>query len=339
MAVSRKDRAARRKRSLGQFFTEGACWLQPQVAAFISGCGAKEAYDPFAGTGLLLDAVRNAIGGIESCVGLDIDPRLGWPANDSLVAIPPRAGAVAVTNPPFLSNYSAARKGLSAKVRSYFRGSAHADLYMIALDRLLDAQPNVVAIVPESFINSDYPRKGRLASLTVLQRNPFRDTTVPVAVACFDARQKPLAEIAVFVDAARVGSLQSVEDCRLVPDFAIPMRFNDPSGWLAVRCVDSTDPARPIAFGFPDAFNYDWRDGIKHSSRLMTRIAVDVPEERRTRVVADCNALLEGLRANAHDLVLSPFKGNARNGRRRRRLDYATCRAIVETAVRDVRRL
>lgn len=333
MAVSQQDRAARRKKSLGQFFTAEACWLQPQVVSFIATSGDRELYDPFAGTGLLLDAVRDVVSGFDACVGLDIDPRLGWPVNDSLVAIPPRADAIAVTNPPFLSSYSAARKGLGGSVRRHFGGSPHSDLYMIALDRLLDAQPHVVALVPESFVNSAYPRKARLASLTVLQGNPFHDTTVPVAVACFDARDKPLSQIDVFVDARRVGSLQSIEDARIRPAHDVPMTFNEPSGWLAVRCVDATDPARPIRFGLRRDFSYNWGAGIKNSSRLMTLIAVDVPEGRRPHVVADCNAILKGLRANAHDLVLSPFKGNAKNGQRRRRLDYATCRAIVETAI------
>jgi RNase H-fold protein (predicted Holliday junction resolvase) len=35
-------------------------------------------------------------------------------------------------------------------------------------------------------------------------------------------------------------------------------------------------------------------------------------------------------------VLLSPFKGNKKNGERRRRLDYATARAILESACEEV---
>jgi hypothetical protein len=50
-------------------------------------------------------------------------------------------------------------------------------------------------------------------------------------------------------------------------------------------------------------------------------------------VCTAANRILDAHRAATHDLLLSPFKGNARNGVRRRRLDYATARAILERAL------
>ena len=104
--------AARKKRSLGQYFTEGTCWLQPQITDFIRNSKCHTVYDPFAGNGCLLSQVVKAVVAIKRMVGLDIDPSLGWEVNDSLIKIPSSPGAIIVTNPPYLSNYSASRKGL-----------------------------------------------------------------------------------------------------------------------------------------------------------------------------------------------------------------------------------
>ena len=79
--------AARRKRALGQFFTEGSCWLQPQVVEFIKHSKCDVAYDPFAGSGCLFGPVTNAIPAIHRCEGLDIDSALGWRTNDSLARL------------------------------------------------------------------------------------------------------------------------------------------------------------------------------------------------------------------------------------------------------------
>lgn len=117
--------------------------------------------------------------------GLDIDAALARRRNDSLRGIPRLKTGIIITNPPYLTNYSARRKGLFGDVERYFEANRHDDLYKIALERCLEAAEYVVAIIPETFINSSFP-KARLASLTILEDNPFEDTDAPVCVACFD---------------------------------------------------------------------------------------------------------------------------------------------------------
>ncbi len=323
---------ALKKRSLGQYFTEGTCWLQPQVVKFIRNSRCHVAYDPFAGSGCLLSAVTNAVETVREVAGLDIDPFCGWEVNDSLVKIPSRTGAVIVTNPPYFSNYSASRKGLGAELKKYFAMTQYDDVYLLALDRMLEAQENVVAIIPETFINSPFKKKDLLRSITILEENPFVDTDTPVVVACFDSRPKHCREVEIYKGAEYVCTLQDVEACRLHPDNSIGMKFNDPSGWLGVRCVDTTNPNDMIRFDFRENIDYDWEKGIKASSRLLTLVSIDVPHGKRQNFVGECNAILGNLRNQSHDVVFSPFKGNMKNGRRRRRLDFQTCRAIVERA-------
>jgi len=322
----------RKKARLGQFFTEKCCWLVPQVKDFIANSGCSIAYDPFAGTGLLLKAVSHEIPTILKTEGLDIDVSLGWKQNDSLKNIPPIEGAVIVTNPPYLSNYSASRKKLESEMKPYFDATDYDDVYLLALDKMLEAQKNVVAIVPETFINSVYQQKHKLHSVTILEENPFEDTDVPVVVACFDSIAKNYDAIEVYKNLEYICTLGDVERNRLRPKNSVKTTFNARTGWLAVRCVDTTNPCDRIRFALKSGIDYDWEEGLKHSSRLLTLVDVDVPARFRETFLDACNRELRVLREKSHDIVLSPFKGNMRNGVRRRRLDFQTCRAIIEKA-------
>ena len=330
------DPELRHKKTLGQFFTEGSCWLRPQVVAFIRATTCKKAYDPFAGTGCLFDPVQQAVPEIEKCIGLDIDRNLGWPINDSLVKIPHEENAVIVTNPPYISNYSAARKKIGTDLKKYFDSTDYDDVYLLALDKMLEAQKNVVAIIPETFINSPYRQKHLLKSITILEDNPFLDTDTPVVVVCFDSIEKPYSEIQIYKDSEFVCTLDDVERCRMVPDNSVKLKFNDPDGWLGVRCVDTTDPNNMLHFDFKENIDYNWEKGIKVSSRLLTLISMDVPEKKRQAFIDECNSILDEVRTRSHDIILSPFKGNMKNGVRRRRLDFMTCRAIIERAYHKV---
>lgn len=323
---------AKKKRMLGQFFTERESWLQPQVEAFIKATGDNIAYDPFAGTGCLLSLAKKRIDTITGIKGLDIDTTLGWDVNDSLVNIPHVDGAVIITNPPYISNYSASRKKIGDGLQKYFDATPYDDVYLLALDKMLEAQSNVVAIVPETFINSPYRQKRKLQSVTILEKNPFLDTDTPVVVVCFDSVDKDFGKIKIYKDSTYISTLQEVENARLAPDNSVAMRFNDPDGWLGVRCVDTTNPDDMIRFAFKGDIDYDWEKGIKVSSRLLTLISIEVPLECRVEFIAECNRILAHIRKVSHDIILSPFKGNMKNGVRRRRLDFMTCRAIVEKA-------
>jgi hypothetical protein len=62
---------------------------------------------------------------------------------------------------------------------------------------------------------------------------------------------------------------------------------------------------------------------------------LDLPEfsdAEISKLIAKANAVLSQIREASSDLVLAPFKGNDKNGRRRRRLDYALARRILNMA-------
>ena len=186
-----------KKVTLGQFFTKETLWLKPQIKKFIKSSKCSKVYDPFAGAGDLLDAVEKNCG-IENKIGLDIDRKLNWEYNDSLINIPSIEDAILVTNPPYISNYSASRKGIIDKLDKYFKRTEYDDVYFLALDNMIKAQKYVVAIVPETFINSNYKQKNKLHSITVLEDNPFTDTENPVVVLCFDGIEKKYSNIKIY---------------------------------------------------------------------------------------------------------------------------------------------
>lgn len=60
---------------------------------------------------------------------------------------------------------------------------------------------------------------------------------------------------------------------------------------------------------------------------------IDVPKVTNVNEFIEiCNEILLEYRKQVSDILLSPFKGNKKNGPRRRRLDYKTARAIIEEA-------
>lgn len=316
-----------KKRQLGQFFTTGNSWLRPQVFDFILSINAKIAFDPFAGDGHLLELAQNI--GIKEVLGFDIDSLSGWENNDSLKSIPEVKDSIIITNPPYLTNFSAKRRGIYTEVAKYFEKSQFVDLYQLAIAKCLENNEFVVAIIPETFINSDFPKE-RLLQVTILEENPFEDTECPVCVACFDGNVKSSDKIGVYKNNTYLGNLGYFESQKIKPKNTLKVRFNTPSGKIALRAVDMQKIDKKIEFLHTNKLDYNMKK-IKESSRLVTVIEVnDIPEEMLDEFINVCNIKLEDLRDKTQDVILSPFKGNNKKGVRRRRLDYLTARAILE---------
>jgi len=318
---------ANKKRELGQFFTKKNLWLLPQVLQFIKKSGAEIAFDPFAGTGDLLSIGKDI--GFKKTIGYDIDPLLGWQHNDSLRSIPRIKNSIIITNPPYLTNYSAKRKKIYENVEKYFASCSYDDLYQLALEKCFSNDFGVV-IIPETFINSSFP-KNRLTSITILEDNPFEDTETPVCVVCFDNKNKQHESINIYKNDKLLGDLGYFEKMRRKPHKNIYVKFNSLNGQIALRAVDTTNPQKPISFMRKEDIDYDMTT-IKYSSRLITLIEIKAEQKVIDRVIEHSNSLLLDFRKKTCDILLSPFKGNKKNGERRRRLDYLTARAILEDA-------
>lgn len=318
------------KVKLGQFFTKKDLWLKPQVKKFIEECNCKIAYDPFAGGGDLLSCSEAY--GINETKGLDIDKNLNWEYNDSLVSIPHIDDAIIITNPPYLTNYSAKRKKIMSGIEQYFE--KYTDLYQLAIVRMLEAQDYVVAIIPETFINSKFLNSvyERIKSITILVDNPFEDTENPVCVVCFDNNIFANRETEVYVGEKYINTLEYIKSKSMEPLKKYRIDFNKVNGKLAIRAVDMPSVDKKIKFMSVDDLSYDLSN-IKTSSRLITVVDVEDLNLDINRLAEQCNNVLAKYREETMDINLSPFKGNAKDGTRRRRLDYKTARAIIEQAI------
>lgn len=322
-----------KKIKFGQFNTKLDLWLKPQIIKFINDSQCNIIYDPFAGGGDLLMTLNDRMN-YDNLLGLDIDECLGWEINDSLINIPHYDKAIIVTNPPYIAKQSASRKKID--LSKYFSMTDYDDIYLLALDKMLEAQEFVVAIVPESFLNSNYRQKNRLSSITVLEDNPFEDTENPVCVVCFDGKVKDYDEIKIYKNEILVGTLKDIYNIRVKPLNNVKITFNTLDGWLGLRAIDSTDDIKRIGFDFKDNIDYDWENKIKVSSRHLSLIDIDVPKNKRSAFIHECNKLIEDIRKESSDILLTPFKGNTKSGKRRRRLDFKLARAIMEMAYNNI---
>ena len=65
-------------------------------------------------------------------------------------------------------------------------------------------------------------------------------------------------------------------------------------------------------------------------------INIQIEDKYKNDLIKEANNILKELRKNTQDIILSPFKGNMKDGRRRRRLDFKTARAILENAYQSL---
>jgi hypothetical protein len=328
------------KVSLGSFYTTQSAWLTPEVIKFLEPALINSKgllLDPFAGDGHLLEAIkenRELKNKVVKAEGFDIQGK-AWPVNDSLLDIPNPKRAVIVTNPPYLANHSAKRKGVSSLVEKYFERSTHKNLYMIALENCLASSDYVVAIIPETFLLSSFP-KDRLELAVVIQTELFGDTDAPALVACFGKDERTSAHI--FTGNQSIGNLKDILALRQSTAPKQTIIFNDPKGRIGLRAVDGSDGKSPIEFLAAASFDYP-AESVVISSRLMTYLELpELQDGEIPEVIRQANTALNRIREASGDLVLAPFKGNDRSGKRRRRLDYALARRILNQAVQAVRK-
>ena len=338
------------KRDLGQYFTKDSLWLRPHIRGHIESLLAEYpvCVDPFAGAGHLLK-VAKAMG--FQTQGHDIDAEIcqneGWgEPNDSIRHVVRHEGAFVLTNPPYLAKNSAKR--MKSPMVEYFqpgfiktlddsRLNVLDDLFKLAMEQNMAAFDESVWIVPESGIQDldDLPHwKDRLHSVTILEENPFDDTEHPVCVMIFSKRS-PLQE--VWKNDDRLGlydDLRSIHnETAKGPMKATPMKFNAPEGTLGYRAVDGTkgDGSMRIKFCRGEELGYD-RSNIKVSSRHLTYIAIELQGELLDKVIAEANVIIDAYRHATNDVFLTAFMGNAKDGVRRRRLDYKLARKIFNIA-------
>lgn len=283
--------------------------------------------EPFAGAGAIARLMAEA-GHTTTWVQYDIEPGAPDVERRDTLADFPTGLATVVTNPPYLSRHFARRKGLAV---DHLPWGPHNSLYKVALDRCLDNASWVAAIVPESFVTSGLFR-ARLRGVVALTTTMFDDTEMPTCLALWGPDRQDTFD--VWRGDQLLGS-----HADLAAHFpqegpqARRVRFNDVEGPIGLRAIDSTTQA---SIAFVPAAEIP-AEKIKHSARLVSRITVeDLAAQLVPDVIACANGLLSSYRAATADVGLTAFKGLRSDGQFRRRLDFATARALLGEAVAQV---
>jgi len=317
-----------KKKELGQYFTKKDLWLKPQIKRFIHSYKFKTVVDPFAGNGDLLNLAKEL--GFSELIGFDIDPKLNWDLNDSLVKIPKVENAIVITNPPYLAKNSAKRS--NSKNYRYFKNNNYEDLYQLAITKVLENYSGAVFIIPETFIRTNLFIQ-YIEHITILEENLFEDTECPICIVCF-RRNKTLFNNMVYDiyknDLFICDSYEIKHRLeRYKPKKRYPIKFNIQNGNLGLRAVDGIDPYNRIKFCLPEELYYEKE--IKESSRSITLIQTGFKINKD--FINLVNYYLEDYRARTHDIFLAPFKNNNKAGQRRRRLDYKLARDLINKTI------
>ena len=250
----------------------------------------------------------------------DIEPQNEYVKQQDTLSNFPKGFNVCITNPPYLAQNSAKRRGLP------FPQTKYDDLYKFALDKCLEDCEYVGAIIPASFLNAKLFRD-RLSHYILLNSKMFSDTEHPVCLALF---QKQSQDVLMYDGVEKLGFLSEFEKKmqELNKKCNAEIKFNEKSGMLGLIAIDDT--IKPsIRFCRGDEIN---ANKVSNSSRSITRIAIDCDVDK---LIKRTNEALNAFRSDTFDVLLTPFKGLRKDGKYRRRLDYALARNFIASQLNE----
>ncbi len=315
-----------KKIELGQFFTKKDIWLRPHIRHFIDSVKFNKIIDPFAGAGDLLKPFVPKY----TIDGYDIDPSLTWPINDGLKGIPLHPNDMCVTNPPYLAKTTATRFNRLGTFQYFDLFPEFDDLYLMGLEQCFNSFPYGVALIPETYLL--HPKKSkRLISATILEDNPFEDTDFPIVIITWGPTEQD--DYDIYKNDTLIGTYNCLVS-KIPASTNIDkseIKFNVVSGNLGIVCIDKGDCIGGIKFTTPDKITSPIKGSSRTSTRVMVPNTVNIDD-----LIISCNLILSKYREDTYDVFMAPFKGNDKNGVRRRRLDFTTARIIIEQGLNTV---
>jgi hypothetical protein len=301
------------KRINGQYFTQYNPFDNKGFADWSNECNLKDniILEPFAGSNNLIKMLQE-MNMCNNFISYDIEPKNECVLFQDTLTNFPKDYNICITNPPYLAQNSAKRRGL------FYPKTDYDDLYKFAIDKCLQDCENVGAIIPASFLNSKLFRD-RLSHYILLNTKMFSDTEHPVCLALF---KKKSNDVEVYEDKNFLGFLSEFEKKLPNNNKNVQMKFNDKYGKLGLIAIDNTkEPS--IRFCKGEEIN---PDKVGNSSRSITRISIDCNVDK---LIKNLNEMLTEFRNETYDIFLTPFKGLRQDFKYRRRLDYALARSII----------
>ena len=252
-------------------------------------------------------------------LGYDIEPINEKTIKRDTLKKYPKGFDIAITNPPYLAKNSASRKGLSWIYDGFD------DLYKVSLNKMLENNSYVAAIVPATLITSGL-FKDRLSDYILLNMKMFEDTDIPVCLALFKPNKS--ADFAIWelneYGIKLTGTFYTIKNTLnhiLKKRDDLIIKFNDSTGRYGVLATDKSYRSIKFVKGVLIPENK-----IKHTSRNMVRFKID-----KIISISRLNNKLNDFIDNDGEIFLSPFKNLRKDNTYRRRLDFNTIRRIIES--------
>ncbi len=302
------------KRKNGQYFTENNPFQNNAFANWSEECNFKNntILEPFAGSNNLIKMLQE-MNLCKSFVSYDIEPKSEDVTLKDTLKNFPKGYSICITNPPYLAQNSAKRRGL------FYPQTNYDDLYKFALEKCLANCQYTGAIIPASFLNSKLFRE-RLSHYVLLNSKMFSETEHPVCLALFKPQS---SDVEIYEGTNFLGLLSDFEKKLPNPKDKFEMKFNEKGGNIGLIAIDNTKEAS-IKFCNGSEIN---PKKIAVSSRSITRILVG--HSNAAKLIKNLNEYLSDFRKETCDLFLTPFKGLRKDLKYRRRLDYALARSII----------
>lgn len=321
------------KQTLGQFYTTTNPFTLTPFLEWLNNIPAdvksKTILEPFAGSNNIPNMVDklNVLSHSWDCFDIEPPSTNNYPSapvqQRDTIANFPTGYQLSITNPPYLGKTSAATKHLP------FPNTEYDDLYKLCLEKLLLNVDYVAAIVPETFIIAGLftERLDTVISLTCLM---FDDTKCPVCLALFNPEETETFKIYRMNE--YLGTEKELSGFIPKPLLNHNWKINDPQGLIGIRCVDNNEG--PTVY-FCEGKEID-SSKIKISSRYETRLSGDIGNISLQAFIDECNNILRDYRNNTQDAFMAPFKNLRKDGKYRRRLDFATAKLIMSKAVENL---
>ena len=302
------------KREAGQYFTTGNPFSHPSFLhwAHKAGLPSKQILEPFAGSNNLI-ALLEGMGLCQHSISYDLIPAAhGVQQRDTLRNFP-KGYDVCITNPPWLAKNSATVRGLG-----YPSECPYDNVYKYALEQSLIHCGYVAMLVPESFITA-HVLQDRLQDFISITAGLFSETTHPVGLALFVP--EPVQDVTIWSGMTQVGLLSKLKSLRPSPHqdgFAI--HFNREDGNVGLIALDNTKEASIRFCEVRELADYRVKATGRHITKLLVNSHVKIGE---------WNAVLNEFRDKTQDVLMTCYKGMRKDGKYRRRCDWALARGVI----------
>lgn len=324
------------KKQLGQFYTHKNIFQHKVFIKWWNNIPKEQKQyilEPFAGKNGIINMLKE-LHLVKKYSSFDIVPGHEEVKYQDTIQNFPSGFNTVITNPPFLAKNSATRRKLEINLEQ------HNDLYELCLQKCLDNSAYVAAIVPESFIVSEFPKDRVYAIISLAQRHIFKDTEHPVCLVLFTPTKNE--DYLIYKNENLLGKYKKINS--KISNFFndkehdYSIKYHNPEGNIGLIAIDATDSTKQIRFTYGTNI---LSEDVNPESRLRTRFSIykkngkPLTENQNKKLIEKLNKELFKYRKISNDVTLTAFKGMRNDGSYRRRLDFTTAKKIIDKTLNN----